>query len=346
MQQDEVSIADIARAAGVSHSTVSRALHDSPLISKGTRVRIQLLAREMGYTPNAIAQSLQTRQTSTIGLVVTSIADPFLSDVVKGVEEVARAHGFSVLLSTSHNDPEQEMAVIETFRHRRVDGILVASSRLTSAYKERLAQLQIPAIVINSQAESQDGHLHWVAVDDYQGAKLAVEHLLQLKHQAIGYLSVGSRPRSAQQRREGYQRALDEASLMGQDAWMVSIPCTEASPEEDVIAGQQGLPLLLAAGVTAIFCANDMIALGVLMACQERGIAVPQQLSIIGFDDIMIAAYVTPALTTIHQPKAELGRIATRTMLDLLHHRPGRDHLLQPTLTIRASTAPPCTSKD
>jgi DNA-binding LacI/PurR family transcriptional regulator len=341
LRQDEISIADIARAAGVSHSTVSRALHDSLLISEGTRTRIQALARTMGYTPNAIAQSLQTRQTSTIGLVVTSIADPFLSDVVKGVEEVARAHGFSVLLSTSHNDPEQEMAVIETFHHRRVDGILVASSRLTSAYRERLAQLHIPAIVINSQAESQDGHLHWVAVDDYQGAKLAVAYLIQLNHRAIGYLSVGSRPRSARQRREGYQSALAEAGLAGQDAWMVSMPCAEASPEEDVNAGQSGLPRLLATGVTAVFCANDMIAIGALMACRERGIAVPQQLSIIGFDDIMVAGYVTPALTTIRQPKAELGRIATHTMLDLLNKRPGRDHLLQPTLTIRASTAPP-----
>ncbi|MGH2480379.1 MAG: LacI family DNA-binding transcriptional regulator [Ktedonobacteraceae bacterium] len=341
MRQDEVSIADIARAAGVSHSTVSRALHDSPLISEGTRTRIQSLARAMGYTPNAIAQSLHTRQTSSIGLVVTSIADPFLSDVVRGVEEVARARGFSVLLSTSHNDPDQEMAVIETFRRRRVDGILVASSRLTSEYTEHLAQLQVPTVLINSQAESPDGRLHWVAVDDYQGAKIAVEHLLQLKHRAIGYLSVDSRPRSAQQRLEGYRSALAEAGITARDAWVVSMPGTRASPEEDMHAGQQGLPRLLAAGVTALFCANDMIAIGALMACREQGIAVPQHLSVIGFDDIMIASSVTPALTTIHQPKAELGRIATRTLLDLLDRRPGYNHTLLPTLTIRASTTSP-----
>ncbi len=338
LRQDEVSIADIARAAGVSHSTVSRALHDSPLISEGTRARIQHLAREMGYTPNAIAQSLHTRQTSSLGLVITSIADPFLNDVVKGVEEVARARGLSVLLSTSHNDPEQELAVIETFRRRRVDGILVASSRLSSEYKERLAQLQVPTVLINSQAESQAGQLHWVAIDDYQGAKLAVEHLLQFKHRAIGYLSVGSRPRSARQRQEGYQSALAEAGLESHEDWVLSIPSTEASPEEDVLAGQQGLPRLLAAGVTAVFCANDMIAIGALQACREHGIAVPEQLSIIGFDDIMVASYVTPALTTIRQPKAELGRIATRTLLNLLDKRPAYNHTLLPTLIVRAST--------
>ena len=341
MRQDEVSIADIARAAGVSHSTVSRALHDSPLISENTRARIQSLAREMGYTPNAIAQSLHTRQTSSIGLVVTSIADPFLSDVVKGVEEVARARGFSVLLSTSHNDPDQEMAVIETFRRRRVDGILVASSRLTSEYTERLAQLQVPTVLINSQAEPLDGRLHWVAVDDYQGAKIAVEHLLQLKHRAIGYLSVDSRPRSAQQRLEGYRSALGEAGITAHDTWVVSMPGTRASPEEDMQAGQQGLPRLLAAGVTALFCANDMIAIGALLVCREQGIAVPQHLSVIGFDDIMVASYVTPALTTVRQPKAELGRIAMRTLLDLLDRRPAYNHTLLPMLTIRASTTSP-----
>lgn len=338
MRQDEISIEDIARVAGVSHSTVSRALHDSPLISESTRARIQSLAREMGYTPNAIAQSLHTRQTSSIGLVITSIADPFLNDVVNGVEEIASAHGFSVLLSTSHNDAEQEMEVIERFRRRRVDGILVASSRLTSAYTERLVQLQVPTVLINSQAESPDGLLHWVAVDDYQGAKLAIEHLLQLKHRAIGYLSVGSRPRSAHQRLEGYQSALAEAGLVGREAWVLSVPGTQASPEEDVLAGQQGLPSLLTAGVTAVFCANDMIAIGALQACRERGIAVPEQLSVIGFDDIMVASYVTPALTTIRQPKAELGRLATRTLLDLFDNRPVYNHTLLPTLTVRAST--------
>src|SRR5256884_6154314 len=138
MRRQEVSIEDIARVAGVSHSTVSRALRDSSLISFEVRERIQKLAREMGYTPNAIAQSLQTRQTSTIGLVVTSIADPFWGDVMKGVEEVARASGFSVILSASHNDPDQEMAIIETFHRRRVDGIIIAASRITGNYKERL----------------------------------------------------------------------------------------------------------------------------------------------------------------------------------------------------------------
>src|SRR2546429_4205689 len=164
LRQQEISIADIARIAGVSHTTVSRALRESPLISLDTRERIKRLANEMGYTPNAIAQSLQTRRTSTIGLVVTSIADPFLSDVVKGVEEVARAANLSVFLSATHNDPDQEMVVIETFHRRRVDGILVASSRITSGHKRRLDRIPIPTVLINSQADSQDEILKWASV--------------------------------------------------------------------------------------------------------------------------------------------------------------------------------------
>jgi DNA-binding LacI/PurR family transcriptional regulator len=340
LRQREVSIADIARVAGVSHTTVSRALHGSPLISVDTRVHIQQLAREMGYTPNAIAQSLQTRRTSTIGLVVTSIADPFLNDVVKGVEEVARGAGFSVFLSATHNDPDQEMGIIETFHRRRVDGILVASSRITSEYKKRLDRIRLPTVLINSQADSRAELLHWVAVDDRMGAQLAVEHLLHLGHWSIGYLGASSRPRSSRQRFEGYESALKAAGMPCRDALVMITPGIEASHEEDVIVGQASLPYFLDREVSAVFCYNDMTAIGLLVACRERGIAVPQELSIVGFDDIEMASYVAPPLTTIHQPKVELGRLAAQVMLDLLNNRPGKNHVLHPTLVTRASTAP------
>jgi len=340
LRRQEVSIEDIARAAGVSHSTVSRALRDSSLISVEVRARIQELAREMGYTPNAIAQSLQTQQTSTIGLVVTSIADPFWGDVMKGVEEVARAAGFSVFLSASHNDPDQEMAIIETFHRRRVDGILIAASRITSNNNKRLNSFRVPTVLINSQAESEATLLNWVSVDDSKGAHLAVEHLLRLGHRSIGYLGTSNRPRSNRHRLLGYQSTLEVNNVPYQDEWVVISPGTEASHEEDVAAGQTSLPRLLDAEVTAIFCYNDMIATGVLIACRERGIAVPEELSVIGFDDIKMASYVTPPLTTIHQPKVELGRLAAQVMLDLLHNRPGQNYVLPPTLIERASTAP------
>src|SRR5947207_10310885 len=260
MRRQEVSIEDIARVAGVSHSTVSRALRESSLISVEVRERIQKLAREMGYTPNAIAQSLQTQQTSTIGLVVTSIDDPFWGDVMKGVEEVARAAGFSVFLTASHNDPDQEMAIIETFHRRRVDGILIAASRITNNNNKRLYSFRVPTVLINSQTESEATLLNWVAVDDRRGAQLAVEHLLQLGHRSIGYLGTSNRPRSNRQRLLGYQSKLVAAYVPHRDEWIVISPGNDASHEEDVAAGQTSLPSLLDSGVTAIFCYNDMIA--------------------------------------------------------------------------------------
>jgi DNA-binding LacI/PurR family transcriptional regulator len=340
LRRDEISIADIARVAGVSHTTVSRALHESPLISSETRERIQRLAEEMGYTPNAIAQSLQTSQSSTIGLVVTSIADPFFGDVVKGVEEVARAAGFSVLLSASYNDPDQTMAIVETFHRRRVDGILVASSRISNDYHRRLTHTRIPTVLINSQIERQSKQLHWISVDDCKGAQVAVEHLLQLGHSRIGYLGCSSRPGSNRQRFQGYQNALQAASIEIPQSWVVIPEGYEASQEEDISAGQSGLPRLLAAGVTAVFCYNDMTAIGMLAGCHEHGVEVPRDLSIIGFDGINIAGCVTPPLTTIQQPRVELGRLATQVMLDLLQNRPGASHTLLPALVLRNSTAP------
>jgi LacI family transcriptional regulator/LacI family repressor for deo operon, udp, cdd, tsx, nupC, and nupG len=232
------------------------------------------------------------------------------------------------------------MAIIETLHRRRVDGILVASSRITSKYRKRLANIRVPTVLINSQAESQDELLHWVAVDDRAGAQLAVEHLLQLGHRSIGYLGVSCRPRSNQLRFQGYQNALLAPGMACQDGWVVIAPGTEASDEEDVAAGQALLPRLLDASVTAVFCYNDMVAIGVLIACQERGIAVPQVLSVVGFDDIRMASYVSPPLTTIHQPKVELGHLAAEVMLDLLHNRPVQNHILQPSLVVRLSTAP------
>lgn len=339
MRRQEVSIEDIAQAAGVSHSTVSRALRDSSLISAKVRERIRQLAQEMGYTPNAIARSLQTQRTNMLGLVVTLIDDPILSDIVKGVEEVAQNAQLSVVLSASHNDPEREIAIIETFHQRRVDGILVASSRLGKTHAERLARLEVPTILINSRVKSNYELLHWVTVNDREGSMLAVEHLLELGHRSIGYLGTESRPFSNRERLEGYKKALVAAGISPHNEWVAIASGSAASPEEDVAVGPRLLADLLKTGITALLCYNDMIAIGALRACRERGIQVPGELSVMGFDNIQMADYVTPALTTMDQPKVLLGRMATEMLLDLLDSRPVNNHVVLPTLHVRASTA-------
>jgi LacI family transcriptional regulator/LacI family repressor for deo operon, udp, cdd, tsx, nupC, and nupG len=340
-----VSIQDIARAAGVSHSTVSRALRDSSLISAEVRSRIQQLAVEMGYTPNAIAQSLQTNRTHSIGLVVSTIGDPFWADVVRGVEQVAQTAGLSVLLSAAHRDPDLEIQVIENFHRRRVDGILVADSRMNDAAAARLARTHIPTVVLNSQAESALGLLANVSIDDQAGARMAVEHLLGLGHRAIGYIGLGNRPRSNTFRLAGYREALTAANIPLRKQWEVIAPDEDELIEDDVAAGEALTYPLINSGVSAICCYNDMVAIGVLLACRSLRINIPRQLSVIGFDDLPTVQYVTPPLTTIRQPRVELGQYAMQTLVNLIEGQQGgsetASQTILPSLVIRESCAPP-----
>ncbi len=340
MNRRRPSIEDIARAAGVANSTVSRALRDSPLISSDVRSAIQRLADEMGYTPNGIAQSLQNQRTNTIGLVVTSIGDPFFADVARGVEQGARSAGLSVFLSTSHSDPAQEMAVIETFQRRRVDGIIVADSQISSNHVQRLLRANVPTVLINSQTEEQTNLLHSVTADDYNGMRMATDYLIQLGHKEIGYIGVGNRPLSNRRRRAGYSDTLRAAGIAPNEAWIAIAPAEYARNEDDVVAGQALAARLLDAGVRAIVCYNDMVAVGVLLACRQRGVEVPEQVSVVGFDDIALAQYVTPPLTTVRQPQTELGRTAMHMLLDLLDNRPVQDYSIETTLIVRDSTGP------
>lgn len=336
-----VSIQDIAEAAGVSHTTVSRALHDSPLISTSVREQIQQLASEMGYVPNAVAQSLRGQRTNTIGLVVTTIADPFVSRVVRGIEDTAQRHNLSIFLSASYNDPDREMAVIQTFHRRRVDGVIVAAAKFDAQYEERLLRMNIPTVLINQQGDTAFEMLHWVASDDLSGAHEAMQHLISLGHREIGYLGAANRPRSNRIRLQGYREVLSTAGVRIKEDWIRIAPAAHRYHSDDVMDGQVLLPALLEARVTAVFCYNDAIAAGALMYCRSAGIRVPEEVSIMGFDDVEMAQYVTPPLTTIHQPKLRLGQTAMEMLWSLMHGEAVENHVLPTELVVRASTARP-----
>ncbi|MBD2494530.1 LacI family DNA-binding transcriptional regulator [Nostoc sp. FACHB-280] len=337
MSKRKISIEDIARKAGVSHSTVSRALRDSPLISSKVREEIKRLAQEMNYVPNAIAQSLQNQRTYTVGVIVTSIADPFFGELVEGIEQVARLAGLNVLLNASHGDFEQEIAAIENFHYRRVDGILVADSRIGKNHNKQLTQLTVPTVLINIDTEDHNETFHSVAIDDRFGGCVAVEHLLDLGHTRIGYLGVGDGSKADQQRLEGYHLALSQAELPSNQDW-VAIPQRDSQTISDFDIGKQLLPQLVAAGVTGIFCYNDMVAVGALLACKELGISVPQDLSLVGFDNIALASYITPPLTTVSQRMVEMGELAMTMLLDLFEEKAVNNILLSPFLVKRGTT--------
>ena len=337
MSKRKISIEDIARKAGVSHSTVSRALRDSPLISSKVREEIKKLAQEMNYVPNAIAQSLQNQRTYTVGVVVTSIADPFFGELVEGIEQVAREAGLNVLLSASHGDFEQEIAAIENFHYRRVDGILIADSRISKQYTKQLTQFTVPTVLINIETDDQSETFHSVAIDDRLGGYLAVKHLIELGHTNIGYLGVGDSSKAAQQRLEGYRMAFTQADLPQNTDW-VAISHKDYATINDIDIGKKMLPQLVEAGVTGIFCFNDMVAVGALLACKELNISVPRDLSLVGFDNIALSSYVTPPLTTVSQRMVEMGNAAMTMLLELLDGKVVENLLLSPFLVKRSST--------
>jgi DNA-binding LacI/PurR family transcriptional regulator len=308
-----VSIKDIARAAGVSHPTVSRALRDSPLVSAETKARIKQLAEEMGYSPDARAQSLVRGSTRTVGVVVTTIADPFIAQVVQGIEDAAQKNGYTVILCNSHSDPEREISAVETLWSKRVDGVVVTSSRVGALYLDHLERIGVPVVLINNHNESSGRYTYSVSVDNRHGGSLATEHLLQLGHRRIAYVSGPADHSDDLDRWAGYHQALDRAGIPVDPTLVV-----RGTGRAD--GGERALPTLMALEPPprAVFCYNDMTAIGLMRAAQAAGLSIPADLAVVGFDDIPFASYVTPSLSTIAQLKVEMGVWAMEMVLALI----------------------------
>lgn len=317
-----VSIKDIAKAAGVSHSTVSRALSDSPLVSVETKARIQVLAHEMGYSPDAQARSLVVGRTQTLGVVVTTITDPFIAEIVQAIESTAQDHGYSVILASSNAEPEREIAAVEMLHSKRVDGVIVTSSRVGALYQDHLDRLGVPVVLVNSHSEQRGRYTFSIDVDNQHGGWLATKHLLEQGHCRIAYITGPADhvlPSDCQfgsddvARLAGYRKALRQAGIQFNPALVVA-------GTGHTGGGEQALQKLLVLEVlpSAVFCYNDMTAIGVLRAARQGNVAVPGELAVVGFDDIPLASYVQPPLTTIAQPKPKMGRRATEMVLALL----------------------------
>lgn len=308
-----VSLKDIAHAANVTPGTVSRALRDSPRVHPETKARIQHLAEEMGYTPDAQARSLVMGRTRTVGVVVTTLADPFIGSVVQAIESTAHERGYAVILASSSDVPEREIAATEMLQSRRVDGVIVTSSRVGALYQRRLGQLKVPIVLINSLVRHDSGHICSVSVDNYHGGRLATGHLIERGHRRIAYVASPADRSDNVARMAGYRDALAETGIDPDPALVVTGTGRAAG-------GQRALPALMALDdlPTAVFCYNDMTAIGLIDAARAAGLALPQDLAIVGFDDIVFAQYACPPLTTVAQPMAELGKEAMEMALSLL----------------------------
>jgi DNA-binding LacI/PurR family transcriptional regulator len=308
-----VSIKDIARVAGVSHSTVSRALSDSPLVKAETKARIKRLAQEMGYAPDAIARSLVTQQTQTVGVVVTTITDPFIAEVVQGIEDTAHENDYAVILASSAAEPDREIAAVEMLRAKRVDSVIVTSSRVGALYLEHLERIGVPVVLINNHNEQSGRYTFSVSVDNRHGGHLAAAHLIEAGHRRIAYICGPADHSDDAGRMAGYRQALDEANISSEAALVV--------PGDGRLAGgKRALHALtnLTEPPTGVFCYNDMTAIGLLSAARQAGLSVPEELAVVGFDDIPIASHVSPPLTTIAQPQRDMGRQAMDMALALM----------------------------
>ncbi len=331
----KVSIKDIAAAAGVSHSTVSRALRNSPLLKPETIARIQKIAQEKGYTASAVARSLVTRRTQTVGVVVTTIADPFVAEVVSGIEEAANEHRYSVFLANSNADPEREMNVVRSFAEHRVDGIVVTSSRVGALYTPMLSSMQVPIVLVNNQHPGQ--FVHSVMIANFEASRQATELLVRLGHRRIAYLGDRFGYQSDSERFAGYREALDCGGLP-------FLPELVSHGDGRPEGGYEAMTKLLALAdpPTAVFCYNDMSALGALKAIREAGLRVPRDISLVGFDDLFVAEYSDPPLTTIRQPRRQMGRLAAEILLKLIEGQQAEEIIRVPgELILRQSTAPP-----
>jgi DNA-binding LacI/PurR family transcriptional regulator len=308
-----VSIKDIARAAEVSHSTVSRALSDSSLVSADTKLRIQRLAHEMGYVPDAQARSLVMGRTRTIGVVVTTITDPFIAEVVQSIETTAHQHSYSVILASSKAEPELEIAAVEMLHSKRVDGVVVTSSRVGALYQAHLDHLGVPVVLLNSHSHESGSYTLSINVDNRHGGFLATDHLIKLGHRRIAYITGPANHSDDLDRLVGYREALASAGVPFDPALIIA-------GTGEIGGGERALLRLLALDPppSAAFCYNDMTAIGLLRAARSRDLCVPGDLALVGFDDIPFASYVQPPLTTVAQPKPEMGKRAVEMVLAFL----------------------------
>jgi len=332
-----VSIKDIARAMNISYSTVSRALNNSPRVKEETREHIQRVAVEMGYLPSAVARSLVTRHTNTIGIVVTKITDLFFAEVIQGIEETALTFGQNVILTTSDGKPERELAAIQNLRERRVDGIILVAACADQESKRQLftlSGLDTPIVIINNVHGEHIGYS--IEIDNVDGGRQATRHLLDLGHRRIAHIAGPATEWDAVERQSGYEQALHQADLIVNPALIIR---GDSQPEGGLLAMQQFFSL--ADPPTAVFCYNDATALGAMQAAHAAGLRIPQDLSIVGFDDIALAPFFAPPLTTIDQHKREMGILAVQMVLDLLNNKAVQDCVLPSRLVIRESTAPP-----
>jgi LacI family transcriptional regulator len=329
------SVKDVATAAGVSLGTVSNVLNRPDRVSATTRARVEKAMADLGFVRNESARSLRAGQSRTLAYVMLDAGNPFFTDVAHGIEFAAENADLSLFLCNSDNRAEREANHLEHLQERRIQGILITPVDPEGSLLDEVAA-RTPLVIVDRTRRAAD--FCTVAVDDWHGGRLAAEHLIDLGHRRVAFvggpLSIGQ----VTERYEGARAAWQEAGLPAED--LVLIPCASLTVAEGRAAGEQLAGIPQRRRPTAAFCANDLIALGLLQQSIASGRHVPNDLAIIGYDDIEFAAAAAVPLTSVRQPRQELGARAAELVLDESSN-PQHEHqqvVFTPTLVARAST--------
>ena len=337
MTDSFATLNDVARLAGVSRMTVSNALNNSGRVSDGTRQRVLKAAEELGYVANFAARSLKGGRTNVLGMVVSDVSSPYFAEIVRGASAGSRRDDRELLISASPADnPAREQARVSLLSGGLSGGLLIVLPRSPSDYLRTLEKSRVPVVLINHRHD--DTHLPTVSAENYHGARAATRHLAELGHRRVAFISGDPLSGQSLERLRGYRDALHEAGL----------PYAEDLVREGDFTQRRGFAataelLDLPRPPTAIFTANDISAFGAIEAVKDRGLRVPDDVSVVGFDDIPTASQIHPALTTVRHPLYEIGEQAARLLVSLIEGRPvaSRRLELQSALVVRDSTGPP-----
>lgn len=333
---------DIAKLAGVSTSTVSHVINKTRFVSDEIAERVNNAAKELNYyAPSALARSFKTNRTNTIGMLMTTSTNPFFGEVVKGVERCCYHEGYNLILCNTEGDVKRMRASVETLMQKRVDGFILMCSTLESEYSAILERLaDVPVVLMDWGPISYP--CDKIQDNSLRGGYLATKHLIANGHRDIGCITGPLYKHQAQMRYQGFKRAMKEANLEIHPHWVIEgdFECEGGYQAFDKFKQHGTLP-------SAVFAGNDMMAMGLINAAHEQGVSVPSDLSVMGYDDIHVARYMTPSLTTVHQPKYRLGKAAVDALVARIADRERDSQVveLEPTVVERGSVIP-CKGND
>lgn len=305
------TIKDVANLAGVHPSTVSRVINDDSRISEKTKNKVLLIIKKLGYTPNAIARGLKIKRTYTLGMLIPDITNPFFAEIARGVEDAANANGFNIILCNTDDKLKKERIYLEILKGKRVDGLILGTAHIKDKSILELEKKKFPYVLISRNIEKLNKNC--IIVDDVEGGIMATEYLIKIGHRRIAHITGPLKTRSALNRLKGYKLALKKYEIEYGD---------ELVGEGDfrIKGGYQAMKkfLKLSKPPTAIFAGNDLLALGAMQVIQKKNFHIPEDFSVVGFNDIKLASFVYPPLTTIRQPMLEMGALAVKTLLRII----------------------------